>query len=157
MIQSLQKKLTARLFAVQAAFQMESINQDVESITEEFKTYRFDEEFEDYQMQKGDRAFFTDIVENVIRHQGEIDQQINRILVDEWPIERIDPTLRAIFRVSGGEVFLGKTPLKVVVSEYVEITKAFYPEGKEISFVHAVLDKLTQSLKGKSGEEKNAI
>ena len=32
------------------------------------------------------------------------------------------------------------TPSKVIISEYLTISEAFYPDGKETKFVNAILD-----------------
>ena len=62
-----------------------------------------------------------------------------------WPIKRIDPTLRALFRAAGAEMLEQKgTNPKVVISEFVDVAKAFFPEGKEPGLVNAVLDKMAR-------------
>jgi N utilization substance protein B len=66
-------------------------------------------------------------------------------LVARWPIDRIDPTLRALFRAAGAELVATETPPKVVINEYVEVTKAFYPDGREAKFVNAVLDHMAHA------------
>jgi N utilization substance protein B len=64
--------------------------------------------------------------------------------VAKWPIDRIDPTLRALFRAAGAELVIKDTPPKVAISEFVDIAKAFFPEGKEAKFVNAVLDHMAR-------------
>ena len=64
----------------------------------------------------------------------------DRALVAKWPIDRIDPVLRALFRAAGAELVTPKTPPKVVITEYVRIAQAFFAEGREAKFVNAVLD-----------------
>jgi len=68
----------------------------------------------------------------------------DRALVAKWPLGRIDPTLRALFRAAGAEITQTDTPPKVVITEFVEIARAFHPEGKEPSFVNAVLDHMAR-------------
>ena len=38
----------------------------------------------------------------------------------------------------------GEAPPKVVIVEFVDIAKSFYPEGKEPKFVNAVLDHMAR-------------
>jgi len=64
--------------------------------------------------------------------------------VAKWPLGRIDPTLRALFRVAGAEMLEGEAPPRVVINEFVDITKSFYPVGKESKFVNAVLDHMAR-------------
>ncbi|MGY9053544.1 MAG: transcription antitermination protein NusB, partial [Rhodobacterales bacterium] len=67
--------------------------------------------------------------------QAAIDQMTDRALVAKWPIDRIDPTLRAVFRAAGAELIINETPPKVAIVEYVEVAKAFFPDGNETRFV----------------------
>jgi N utilization substance protein B len=39
------------------------------------------------------------------------------------------------------------TPPKVAITEYVDVAKAFFPEGKEPKFVNAVLDHMAHEAK----------
>ena len=71
----------------------------------------------------------------------------DRALVAKWPIARIDPTLRALFRAAGAELTQSNTPPKVVINEFVDIARAFFPEGKEAKFVNAVLDHMAREAK----------
>ncbi|ETD00564.1 transcription antitermination protein NusB, partial [Rhodobacter capsulatus] len=70
-----------------------------------------------------------------------------RALVATWPIERIDPVLRALFRAAGAEMVNPATPIKVVINEFVEVARAFFPEGKETKFVNAVLDHMAREVR----------
>ncbi len=76
--------------------------------------------------------------------QAKIDQMTDRALVAKWPIDRIDSTLRALFRAAGAELVTQNTPPKVAISEFVDIAKAFFPEGRESKFVNAVLDHMAR-------------
>ncbi len=140
-------KSAARLFAVQALFQMESSGQTVEKIVREFETHRFGEVFDDVEMAEGDPAHFRKVIDAAVNWQAKIDQMTDRALVAKWPIDRIDPVLRALFRAAGGELVDLDTPPKVVINEYVDVAKAFFPEGKESKFVNAVLDHMAREAK----------
>ena len=82
------------------------------------------------------------LLEGAVEAQREIDQLADRAIVEKWKIDRIDPTLRALFRAAGAEMVAGKTPPKVVIVEFVDVAKAFFPEGREPKFVNAVLDHM---------------
>lgn len=137
----------SRLYAVQALFQMEASGQTVESVTREFETHRFGEVFEDAEMEEGDPNHFRKVVDAAVNWQAKIDQLTDRALVAKWPIDRIDPVLRALFRAAGGEIVGMDTPPKVAITEYVDVAKAFFPEGKEAKFVNAVLDHMAREAK----------
>jgi N utilization substance protein B len=139
-----QKKSAARLYAVQALFQMESSGQTVEAVSREFEDHRFGAVYDGDEMIEGDVDLFRRILDNAVNHQARIDQLTDRALVVAWPIARIDPTLRAAFRAAGAELTDGAAPPKVVINEYVEIAKAFFPDGREPKFVNAVLDHMAR-------------
>ncbi|WP_338550663.1 transcription antitermination factor NusB [Roseovarius phycicola] len=138
----------ARLYAVQALFQMEHSKQSVDAVRQEFLTFRFGAEVDEgIEMADGDMDLFQLLLEQAVNWQAKIDQMTDRALVAKWPIDRIDPTLRALFRAAGAEMLEGEAPPKVVISEFVDIAKSFYPEGKEASFVNAVLDHMAREAK----------
>ena len=133
-------KSAARLHAVQALFQMEHSNQGLDTVVDEFENHRFGAEYENGTIEEGDASLFRNIVQSAVEFQARVDQMTDRALVAKWPIDRIDPTLRGVFRAAGAELVNTATPPKVVINEYVDIAKAFFPEGREPKFVSAVLD-----------------
>ncbi|MDD9921326.1 MAG: transcription antitermination factor NusB [Boseongicola sp.] len=142
-----QMKSAARLYAVQALFQMEASGQSVDAVREEFETFRFGADVDGDELAEGDVDLFRGIVEDAVNWQAKIDQMTDRALVAKWPIDRIDPTIRALFRAAGAELVEGDAPPKVVINEFVDIAKAFFPEGREPKFVNAVLDFMAREAK----------
>jgi transcription antitermination protein NusB len=140
-------KSAARLYAVQALFQMEQTAQTSEDVVNEFLEHRFGAVYEGDEMQDGDITLFRKLVEDAVNYQAPIDQMTDRGLVAKWPIGRIDPTLRGLFRAAGVELTQSDTPPKIVISEYVEVARAFFPDGKESKFVNAVLDHMAHEAK----------
>jgi len=98
-------------------------------------------------LEEGDINHFRRVVAGAVNNQARIDQMTDRALVAKWPIARIDPTLRALFRAAGAEMIEGDTPPKVAIVEYVEVALAFFPDGKERGFVNAVLDHMAREAK----------
>lgn len=140
-------KSAARLFAVQALYQMEQGSQTVDQVRAEFLDHRFGEVFDDYEMLEGDVDLFSTLLEEAVNHQALVDQMTDRALVAKWPLGRIDSTLRALFRAAGAELTQTETPPKVVIVEFVQVAQAFFPEGKESQFVNAVLDHMAREAK----------
>ncbi len=134
----------ARLYAVQALFQMEHSGQTVEAVVREFEDHRFGAVYEGDEMAEGDVDTFRQLMNDAVNHQAQIDQMTDRALVAKWPIGRIDPTLRGLFRAAGAEFLAKKTPPKVVIVEFVDVARAFFPESKEPQFVNAVLDHMAR-------------
>lgn len=143
---SRRRKSAARLYAVQALFQMEASGTDLEAILPEFETHRFGAMIDEGELEDGDPDHFRAVVRAAVNNQAKTDQQIDRSLEAKWPITRIDPTIRAIFRACIAEILELKTPPKVALSEYIEITRAFFPEGREPKFANAVLDHAAHEL-----------
>jgi len=137
-------KSAARLYAVQALFQMEQSGQTTEAVANEFLDHRFGAVYEGEEMLDGDISVFRSLVDNAVNYQAPIDQMTDRALVAKWPISRSDPTLRALFRAAGAELTQSDTPPKVVITEFVDVARAFFPEGKEPKFVNAVLDHMAR-------------
>ena len=119
---------TTRLYAIQALFQMEQLGLSTDEVVEEFVVHRFGEEYEEGQLSDGDEALFKSIVESAVNYQAYIDQLTDRALVKKWPIARIDPTLRSLFRAAAAEITQIKTPPKIVITEYVALAHAFFTD-----------------------------
>ena len=139
-------KTASRLYAVQALFQMEAIGQDLEDIKSEFEDFRIGAEFDGILYNNADIKFFRKIIDSAVNNQSTIDQMTDRALAENWPIDKIDPTIRALFRGGTAEFLMRKTPVKVVINEFVDIANAFFPEGKETKFVNAVLDHISKEI-----------
>jgi N utilization substance protein B len=140
-----QMRSASRLYAVQALFQMEQSGQSVDKVSVEFLDHRFGmPQIEGLDLVEGDVTLFRKITDEAVNYQAKIDQMTDRGLVAKWPIARIDPTLRALFRAAGAELVSTETPPKVVINEYVDVARAFFPEGKEPKFVNAVLDHMAR-------------
>ena len=140
-------KSASRLYAVQALFQMEHSGQTLDQVTAEFLNFRFGETYDGAEMIDGDISHFKMLLERAVDHQVKIDQLTDRALVARWPLGRIDPTLRALFRAAGVELIGRDTPPKVAISEYVDVAKAFFDKGDEPKFVNAVLDHMAREVK----------
>lgn len=137
-------KSAARLYAVQALFQMEQSGQTTQAVIAEFLDHRFGATYEGDEMMEGDADLFRTLVDSAVNYQAPIDQMTDRALVAKWPIARIDPTLRGLFRAAGAELTQTETPPKVVITEFVDVAAAFFPEGREPRFVNAVLDHMAR-------------
>ncbi|MEM1301346.1 MAG: transcription antitermination factor NusB [Pseudomonadota bacterium] len=137
----------ARLYAVQALFQMEASGQSTTEVEREFEDFRFGASYDEGEFEEGDVDLFRAIVDGAVNEQARIDQMTDRALVAKWPIARIDPTLRALFRAAGSEFLDTQTPPKVVIVEFLDVASAFFPDGKEARFVNAVLDHMAREAK----------
>ncbi|AKR55290.1 Transcription termination protein NusB [Devosia sp. H5989] len=133
----------ARLAAVQALYQMDVGRQTLEDTLDQFNAQHLGgREIEGEQYLPADADFFRQILRGVIKFQRELDPAIDNALTDEWPVTRVDATLRAILRAAAWELLRRQDiPARVVISEYVDIAKAFY-EDDATGLVNGVLDKI---------------
>jgi transcription antitermination protein NusB len=145
--EALSPRSAARIAAVQALYQMDLAGTDLNDVIAEFLTLRLGEKAEDCSFRTADRSFFTDLLKGVVRRQREIDPIIDQQLAQGWRLDRIDSTLRAVLRSAVFElVERSDVPARVVISEYVDVAKAFFG-GDEPKVVNGVLDRLAKKLR----------
>ena len=90
---------------------------------------------------------YVELVSGVVRDQRLLDPLIGSALQDDWALSRLDSTVRAILRAGTFELKERKdVPIAVIVTEYVEIAKAFF-EDEEPKLVNAVLDRIAKQLR----------
>ena len=114
-----QMRSAARLYAVQALFQMEHSNLSSDRVRAEFETHRFGAVYDEGEMAEGDLDLFRKTLDDAVEWQNRIDQMTHKALVEKWPIDRIDPVLRALFRAGGAELLQGKAPPRVVITTQI--------------------------------------
>nr|WP_183807162.1 transcription antitermination factor NusB [Mycoplana azooxidifex] len=137
----------ARLAAVQALYQMDISGAGVLEIVAEFEAHRLGQEIDGETYLKADPAWFRSIVSGVVRDQRKLDPLIGGALQDDWALSRLDATVRAILRAGVFEIIERKdVPVAVIVTEYVEIAKAFF-EDDEPKLVNAVLDRIAKQVR----------
>jgi len=124
-----QMKSASRLYAVQALFQMEASEQGMNEVRDQFVNHRFGATLEGEEYVEGNVELFEQLLFTAVNQQAAIDQMTDRALVAKWPIDRIDPTLRALFRTAGAEFIIDDTPPKVAIVEFVDVAKAFFQMG----------------------------
>ena len=144
------KRGVARLAAVQALYQMDVGGTGVMEVVAEYEAHRLGKEVDGMQYLDADPQWFRGIVAGVVETQLALDPMIHQALTEDWPLSRLDSTLRAILRAGAWELKTRKdVPTAVIVSEYVDIAKAFYTE-EEPKLVNAVLDRIAFELRGES-------
>lgn len=139
------KRGAARLAAVQALYQMDVSGGGVLETAAEYETFRLGKEIDGEQYREADAAWFRNILSGVVGKQKSLDPMLRNSLNEDWPLSRLDSTLRAILRAGAYELTSTKDlPAAVVISEYVDIARAFYEDGEEPRIVNAVLDRIAK-------------
>lgn len=143
-----EKRSAARLAAVQALYEMELSGKSVTDAIAEFEAHWMGREVDEVAFRPAEEEFFRALVKGVVDEQRLIDPKVDEALSKGWPLRRIETVLRAILRAGTFELLRRKdVPAKVVISEYVDLTRDFY-EGEEAGMVNAVLDSLGRDLRG---------
>lgn len=133
------KRTAARVAAAQALYQIEMSGAPAADVIAEFRDHRLDD--------ASDRELFAAIVATTSVRREEIDAQLKAVLVEGWPLERLDAVLRALLRAAAAELIDGaEPPARVVLDQYMEVARIFFTD-KEIGFANGVLDGLARRVR----------
>jgi N utilization substance protein B len=142
------KRGAARLAAVQALYQMDVAGSGLLEIASEYESFRLGKEVDGQLYREADPQWFRAILSGVVAEQKTIDPVIRQSLTEDWPLSRLDSTLRAILRAGAYEIMARRdVPVAVIVTEYVDIARAFFEE-EEPRMVNAVLDRIARRMRG---------
>ncbi|MBQ4263585.1 MAG: transcription antitermination factor NusB [Bacilli bacterium] len=87
-----------------------------------------------------DNKFVRDIVYGVVDNCESIDGTINKYLED-WNLDRLGKTDKAILRIGTFEMLHYNTPNIVAINEAIELAKK-YSDDKVVKLINATLDKI---------------
>jgi N utilization substance protein B len=137
-------RTAARLAAVQALYQMDLAGTDANVVLAQFEERAAGESIEDGECGHVDRIFLDRLVNGTVKRQRRLDPAINKALDPDWPLARVDSTLRAILRAGTYEImFRPDVDARTIISEYVELARDFF-DGPEPGLVNGVLDRLAR-------------
>ena len=139
------KRGAARLAAVQALYQMDVAGVGILKSWQNTKHTGSAKKSMARNIWKPMRNGFAPMVSGVVESQKKLDPIIHDALTDDWPLSRLDTTLRAMMRAGTWELmFKRDVPVAVIVCEYVDIAKAFF-DADEPKMVNAVLDRIARN------------
>jgi N utilization substance protein B len=145
-------RTASRVAAVQALFQAEQAGDNPETVIDQFVKHRLgdlagQDGFEDGRIPDAEVPLFTRVVREAVRRQDVIDPLLADALPADWPLQRLDPVLRALIRAGAAELSMPDgPPAKVVINEYLDIARGFFT-GPEPGLANAVLDKVARSVR----------
>ena len=124
----------ARAKALQALYEIDSVKRDATAVVERLLSEdNFSEE---------NQAFTHELVAGAIKNKDEIDKNIRKF-APQWPLEQLSIIDRNILRLAILEIlFDNKVPVKVAVSEAVELAKKYGSESSS-KFVNGVLGSVS--------------
>jgi N utilization substance protein B len=105
------------------------------------------EGFDDGRVRAVEVPLFGRIVRAAVAQQDTIDRMLAEALPPEWPLNRLDPVLRALMRAGSAELMMqGGPPARVVINEYLDVAHGFFA-GEEPGMANGVLDRLAHLLR----------
>jgi N utilization substance protein B len=150
-------RTAARVGAVQALFQAEQAGENPETVIDQFVRHRLGElpgtgGFEDGRVPDAHVKLFGRIVRMAVERQNELDALLVAALPPEWPLDRLDPVLRALLRAAGAELAMRDgPPVAVVINEYMDVAHGFFV-GDEPKMANGLMDRMAQSLRPREFE-----
>lgn len=87
-----------------------------------------------------DNKYVRDVVNGVLDNIDNIDKILNKYL-ENWNLNRLGKTDKAILRLGTYELLYFDTPDVVAINEAVELAKK-YSDDKVVKLINAVLDKI---------------
>ena len=93
------------------------------------------------------KKFIKDTVSGTIEREELLLENLKTILKDEFNSSRTDLILKIMILSATFELmFSHKTPIKVIVSEYVKISD-FFLESAHKGYLNAILDKVSKNVR----------
>jgi N utilization substance protein B len=124
----------ARIVALQALYEVNSVGHDVEKILPRL--------LEESGLSEENAAFARGLVSGVLQNKRKIDQHIKNF-APAWPVEQIPIVDRNILRLAIFEILLDNSvPVKVAINEAVELAKKFGSDNSA-RFVNGVLGSVS--------------
>jgi transcription antitermination protein NusB len=137
----------ARLAAVQALYQQEMEGTAVAPLLHEFHHHRLGATIDGVEYADAEVDFFDDLVKGVDARREELDGLISANLAKDWSLPRLDRPMKAILRAGTYElVARADVPTGSVISEYVDVAKAFY-DKREAGFINGLLDTVAKEVR----------
>jgi len=142
----------SRVAAVQALYQAEQGAESPEAVIEQFVRHRIGAVagrggLEDGHLTEAQVPLFARIVRTATIQQDTLDAMLVAALPETWPLDRLDPVLRALMRAGGAELWMSDgPPAKVVINEYLDVAHGFF-DGEEPRMANGVLDRLAHLLR----------
>ncbi|HQT60733.1 MAG TPA: transcription antitermination factor NusB [Acidiphilium sp.] len=149
---SARPRTLARAAAVQALYQCEHAGETAETVIDQFVRHRFGRMAgllgaEESEVAPPDVPLFSRIVRTATAQQDMVDPLIAGVLPEAWPMQRLDPVLRALLRAAGAELWMTDgPPARVVINEYLDVAHGFL-EGEAVQMGNAVLDRIARTLR----------
>ena len=124
----------SRIIALQGLYEIDSVSRRPETVVDRLVS--------EADLSDDNNEFIRNLVDGVIRYKDDIDNNIQKY-APAWPVDQLATVDRNILRLAIFEIlFDNKVPVKVAVSEAVELAKKFGSENSA-KFVNGVLGSIS--------------
>lgn len=148
---------TSRLSAIQALYSLAMGDKTIDQVVKDFMSGNVGGEVIEENEITGEETFvpviaaepalFSGIMSCYADNAERINDMVNASFTEDWPKERVEPTLKAILQAGVSELMaFPDTPSPIIISEYVDIARSFY-DGPEARVVNGILDRLSKLLR----------
>lgn len=138
-----------RSIALQTLFEVDFSEKNEESLESVLER-----NVKEFAPKTGDFSYVTELVQNILRKQEELDTIIEKAAPD-WPIEKISIVDRNILRIGLYELLFAdrkEVPAKVAINEAIELAKKFGGDSSG-KFVNGVLGAVYKEI-GEPGKDE---
>lgn len=89
-----------------------------------------------------DLLFLNQLLTTYQAKSKDIDELLKANLIEKYSLEKLDRVIKSVLSLAALELlYYQETPAKIIIDEYVSLTKAFY-SNSEAAFVNKVTDIL---------------
>ncbi|MFT7144260.1 MAG: N utilization substance protein B [Alphaproteobacteria bacterium] len=139
----------ARILALQAIFQHIFVNQPLSKVRDEFIQFYV-------KQQSADKKIMVKILDDVTDNQERYEKIIASNLNENWTYDRIGLVEKSLLMAAVSELSAGKTPIKVILNEYINISKGYF-DSKEVGFINGILDNLAIIIREPDSEKAQEL
>lgn len=133
-------KTEARLLSVQALYQHLQTEDAFKHIREDYLSSYV-------RVREADKKLFRVLVDDIAENHARYTELVEAQLAEGWNLTRLGLVERCLLMTAASELTCRlDTPYKVVINEFVNISKGFL-EQEGVSFVNAAVDKLARKIR----------
>lgn len=141
------RRNAARLVAVQCLYQMRQNGMDAEQALGDYVHNRMGVEEDNDVYVAADMVMLRAILTGIEERKDLLTEMTAKVLEPNRTLERQEQIIQSILLCGAEELFAHpETDTALIVSNYVEVAKAFY-DGREPGMVNAALDALAKAIR----------
>lgn len=106
-----------------------------------------EEQLNSIELHSPDEEFLEKLMILSVEKKLEIEEFIKSCLIEKWNLDKLDQVIKSVLKLAGLELlYHGDIPAKIIIDEYVSLTKTFY-ENNEAGFINKVVDTMANKIR----------